>query len=102
MMIAVRPAQRSERLSAVVRNIQRKAKRVNRLVILRVDADLTEHPAIGAGVGRHERIRLGHLAPVRSAIVAAIDFGTANTGFHDRTLVGIALAFTRWRTGLVA
>src|SRR6476660_1073733 len=95
MMIAVHPSQRRERLSTVMRHVQREAEGVDGLVVLGIHSNLAEYPAIGARVGRHERIRLGYLAPTRSAIVASIDLGAVNPRFHDRPLVGIALPFSR-------
>src|SRR5689334_6349515 len=102
MMIAMHAGNCRERLAGVVRDVQPEPERIDGLVIFRIDPDLPEHPAVGARVLRHEAVRLRHLSPGGSAIVAPINFCTANSRFHDWTLVGIAFTFAWWRTRLVA
>ena len=77
------------------RDVQPEAHRVDRVLVARIDADLPEHPAVGAGVAGHELVRLAHLAPRRALVVGAVDLGRLDARLVDRPAVGVALAFLR-------
>ena len=65
-----------ERLAGVARHVQAEAQRVDRVLVGRIDADLTEHPAVGARVADHEVVRsAADLAPRLALVVGAIDLG---------------------------
>src|SRR3954470_9307458 len=95
MMIAMRTPDRRKRSAAVMRDVEAKAQRVDRLVVLRVDPYLAEHPSVGSGVLRHERVGLRDLTPGRTPIVGSIDLGAANTRLQDGTRICVAFARSR-------
>jgi hypothetical protein len=47
-MVTVHPAQGRERLAGVVGHVQVQAHGVDRVLVRRIDPDLTEHPAVGS------------------------------------------------------
>src|SRR4026208_116187 len=95
MMIAVHTAKRGKRLAGVTRYVQPKAERVYRLVVLRIDANLSEDPPIRAGGSRHECIRVRHLAPGRALVVGAINLCGSDASLENRALVRVAFAGAR-------
>ena len=101
-MIAVHPAQHRERLAAVVRDVQAEAQRVDRVLVGRIDADLPEHPAVGAGVLGHEVVVLADLAPRPALVVGAIDLGGPDAALQDRPAVRVTLAVAGRTPFLVA
>ena len=94
MVVAVHASQPLERFATVARHVQRQAHHVDGVLVVRVDANLSEHPAVGGGERTHVAIRLAHLSPRLALVVRAIDFGTANTPAPLAT-VGVSAAATR-------
>ena len=78
VVVSVHASQSLERLAAIARYIQRQSHHVDGVLVVRVDANLPEDPAVGGGERTHVAIRLAYLAPRFAFIVGAIDFGTAN------------------------
>ncbi len=101
-MIAVQTAQRRERFSAVMRHVQRQPKRVDGLVVLRIDTNLAEHPTVRTRVPRHERVRLRDFSPGCSLVVRAVNLRGLDPRLEHRPLVGVALSFARRSSRLVA
>src|SRR6202008_2434566 len=73
----------------------------DRVRIARVDADLAEHPAVGAGVAAHVLVAVAHLAPTPALVVRAVDLRRFDAGFPDRPPVGVAFSLARRTERLV-
>ena len=81
VVVAVRRVHAGERRAAVVRHVDAQPEGVDRVRILRIDADLREHPAVGVRLPHHElrglRREAAHLLPVRAAVVRAVHLGAS-------------------------
>ena len=95
MVVAMRLVDGRERPARVVRHVQVDAERVDRVLVLRIDADLAEHPPVGSGVVDHEIVVLAGLAPRRAAVVGSVDLRRLDSPVRDRTSVRVMLVGLR-------
>ena len=79
VVVAARRLEALERLAAVVGHVQPEAHRVDRVRIVRIDADLAEHPAVGVRVRSMNVFcsarEAAHLRPRLALVVGAVDRG---------------------------
>ncbi len=102
VVVAARAPDVFEGLAAVGRDAERHAQDVDGVLIVGVDADLAENPAVGVGVALHERLLFGgqpaHLLPGSARVVGPEDRGPLDDAAR-RDAVGIRLLIRRRLSG---
>src|SRR5690606_32209117 len=96
----VRAVDDAERAAAVVGAVQLHAEHVDAVLVVRVDADLAEHPAVRAADALHVLILLADPPPRRAPVIRAVDRGAADDG-RSGPAVRVGLARTRLPCDLV-